>query len=166
METAVSINEWARATFGAGNPLEAATRCNIELAELISVIVCQPDNKEEIEGELADVYIVLCQVPQILGLSMPKGLGNECVLSQDNVHVCLRLSTSLNNILCALNSFEEHTCKAFEEKILMHVTWAVTYLNCLADLFQINLQRGIDQKMEINRSRNWMRLETGRFQHA
>lgn len=71
-----TISDWATSTFGEPRDLESlVARLNEEMAELISAVNCG-ESIDVIMNECADVYIVLCQLPDLCGYDL-EGLVNQ-----------------------------------------------------------------------------------------
>ena len=68
-ENQSTINQWQRATFGNVTPESAVARMNVEVAELIYKVNTH-GSKSEIGFEMADVYVVLCQLADAVGVSL------------------------------------------------------------------------------------------------
>ncbi len=76
-ESQDSICAWAKKTFGSAKLGLITARCNEEMAELITAVQAESVSTEALAAvaeECADVYIVLCQIVDHLGMDL-----QECV---------------------------------------------------------------------------------------
>lgn len=169
METPNSINTWARATFGSVTAYEAAVRANVELAELLSAV----NNKastELVAGECADVYIVVCQVPEILGKDLksltadllpPGPPGLHSFQDAENITVAINVDMAF-----LLESLKLDPTGVTDRAVEIHLVHLIRELERLALFFGVDLFEEVNKKMQVNRQREWAKTDGGRFQHA
>lgn len=79
-ETQQTISTWARKTFGDARVGTLVARCNEEMAELIAAamtISVSDETFSKIAEECADVYIVLCQVAESVGVDLDEQVDRK-----------------------------------------------------------------------------------------
>lgn len=167
METPNSINTWARETFGTVTAYEAAVRANVELAELLSAVNNQAST-ELVAGECADVYIVVCQVPEILGKDLKSLMDDllppgppELHSFQDAENITVAININMAFLLESLK-LDPTGVRAVE----IHLVHLIRELERLALFFGVDLSEEVNKKMQVNRQREWEKTDGGRFQHA
>lgn len=175
-ETPRTINKWAEETFGPRTPLEIAVRANVELAELISAI--QNSCHDSIVGsELADVRIVMDQIVDVkhidcgsLGDLEKSGLKRASIQMLNDKFIDMKSSAALNMLMALiidnLASLESEFAPEIEDEFLENLNTLYTMMNIMSESIGVNLQQSVNEKMAINRTRNWEKTETSRFQHS
>lgn len=139
-ETQATIAAWALEAFGDVKTTRSIlTRAGCEMAELVHAIECE-EPVEKIASEIADVIIVLCRYPSVL--------GGEYVGD------------------CGIHSEERIAYWAAEALHIEHPVRCVGYLIALTAQMRIDIGAAIDAKMKINRARKWMRKGAGHGQHV
>ncbi len=167
METPQSINLWAEQTFPPRDPLTVASRGNIELSELVSALINNAD-KEEIASEIADVFIVLCQVSELLGVNYSlilDFLEEDIALFEKKYPDINSIGTSirLGSFCYELMYFIDMSVSSEYENIFRKI---YTLIHKFVRLEEIDLQAEVDKKMQINRARQWKQTKSGHFQHT
>jgi hypothetical protein len=169
-ETQTSIVDWARATFGVpDSALSLAVRANQEVAELLvaamRVYAAAGDDQQWEEetalfaAELADVYIVYCQVADKLGFVLSAEAGDH--IEAEAVRVSTRINLRSANILSNL-ALGSPTALQFAQA---DITVLAQLLSHLAESHGDNLRDLVTRKMAVNRHREWVVLGRGLGQH-
>lgn len=74
-ETQSSIEAWRLATFGTVSPSLIAARMNVEVAELLLELARPNPSVKKIEGECADVLIVLYGICEAFGFDLHEAVN-------------------------------------------------------------------------------------------
>lgn len=157
-ETQQTIALWGRETFGGFSAFSMVVRANIEMAELLSAIECGAD-AEKVALEVADVDIVLCQVAEILGIDIE---AEDIHVSPTGLSI-LAQATFLNAEVSRLIHFiHDDMSTATLGPALENIYQSLVNL---AFALGFDLQEVRDEKMKINRARQWGRSKNGHFQH-
>lgn len=156
-ETAFTINSWAEQTFGPRGQLDAAVRANIEVAELISAIK-NDKSFSFVLMELADVWIVLCQLPAMKGCDMPRtGTPREY---EDSVHL-IDMALSFNALFADMMQRIANGERSWDGNLYM----MQRLLLDMAIVVEGDLFWAVNEKMKINRERKWGVTKNGNRQH-
>jgi NTP pyrophosphatase (non-canonical NTP hydrolase) len=99
-ETQSSIESWRLATFGTVSPQLIAARMNVEVAELLLELARPNPSVKKIEGECADVLIVLYGICEAYGIELHNAVDRKMAVNRgrtwdvrDGVGQHLRTST-------------------------------------------------------------------------
>lgn len=83
-ENQQTISQWADQTFGkAHSVMRVATRANEEMAELLRALAAGDDAKAA--DEVADVFIVLCRVAELLGFEIDSAVERKMFVNRKRV---------------------------------------------------------------------------------
>lgn len=168
MENQKSICEWALATFG---PLHSglliAARAHEEAAELFTKVVASPeqlghDDRKAIRLEIGDVLVVLYQVAEFYHMSLDDAICQTywlqaSVIEDDKITVAHGILEKFQGLFWQLRFDKTH----------LHQTLGLLgrLIANLAVLCQIHPGGAVDEKMLINRKRQWVMSGQGIGQH-
>jgi len=169
------IRTWAVTTFGSAQatPREVLVRCNRELAELLSAIENEAP-LDRIAGELADVYVVSCQVPVMMRSGWDAVMNTEGFGTSSTQAGRLSVALALNIFFAKAIGFYHRAWPACGEleapqrQSIVNETLGVvrSLLDALARDYGVNLYAEVDKKMDVNKARAWAKNENGSFQHV
>ena len=169
-ETPESITEWANSVFGVPkSTLSVLARANLEVAELMYK-VAHHECDTIIPGvavECADVYIVLCRVftmNQITSI-MPWAdvILRTSVPTETHLELTNRILRQLGACFSTMEMSNPETAK---RSLQYHLPNLVTDLYMLCKKQFHELPNMVDQKMQINRARQWKIDGNGHGQHV
>lgn len=173
-EFPASILRWSTATFGPRDAFTIAVRTASEISELVTSI-CYNNDQELITEELADCGVMLWQVLEVISpmyrRSRPSNLPVE-----SPIYEVLELQKEFTKTMQLLSPIPVNTAwnrrpgrrgtqaklgyaRNSLEKVLKH-------LETLALHYGVNLAEAVDNKMKINRARQWKQQSNGAYQHA
>lgn len=155
METQKSITAWAEETFGHHTALAKLVRCNVEIAELLSAL--SSGAVTEIGGELADVKIIFMQVKEALGDDTTYVRSHGCSFT------LMRLASELSQQVGLLMMMLEAGIDGEPMQLSLYVVEDI--IHDMAYVLQVDLNELVDEKMKVNRARQWGRTSAGRHQH-
>jgi NTP pyrophosphatase (non-canonical NTP hydrolase) len=75
------IHDWSRETFGQATALRTVVRLNEEVAELLTEAMDVRD-PQKLFGEVADVFIVLCSLASLYGISLEEQVEKKMVINR------------------------------------------------------------------------------------
>lgn len=158
METQASISQWAEETFGpVSSNFRVAARANEEMAELLRVISIGDSKK--VAEEAADVAIVISRLASRLSII----LDPSVVSPRDHQgarHLAAMANIKLATLLTYLALDDVSHLAGYT---LQELWW---YLEELCHELEYDLSRLIDEKMAINRKRQWERDGSGHGYHT
>lgn len=180
METVRSINDWGCAKFGERSVFNAAVRANLEMAELLALIVGENIDKEKLALEAADVIIVLCR-PAVKLLPYPEKVAeyittklpeimkgytvDTSIVFKPHFTVAARSLAEFVDMAVSCNEYETRIGEATAIELGRKLFRIVELLSHGMYVSGINLWDAVEQKMAINRKRQWKLDENGFGQH-
>ena len=166
-ETPASISAWNEETFNTTVD-QIANRAFLEIAELYYAVL-SGDTTEAFIEELADVAIMLWAVAS--GNNIKVEFKPDHFLTTVNYkhfsnEIKEQLTIEYCRLLCIDYATYLHEIKELNNKINIKLIESINHLNTIAHLWNIHLPDIVDNKMAINRSRNWKKVGKDNFQHV
>jgi NTP pyrophosphatase (non-canonical NTP hydrolase) len=167
-----TIHAWGTKTFGdaAHNSLGLAIRMTkeaVELTEFLSADLSQQEIKK-IHTEAADVAIVLLQVANAINFNVEKSLlvnhWKNIYDDQDDDISDEKLWNALPAKLAVdLVSAIFHNRSDMAKALIIRI---MAVLSVIEEVYEFDLWKEIQEKMEINAARSWKKLADGSHQHV
>jgi hypothetical protein len=164
-ETQESISLWAEETFGpVGSNARVAARANEEMAELIIDAADWDTPDKPMIKECADVAIVLCRLACRMGFELRLEIfphEHNLINRNRSAHdVVAKANLAMSKLLRALTANDSSpSAEAYANEcmvMLLHLPYFTRY----------SLGSMIDEKMAINRAREWRLDNTGHGYHV
>lgn len=151
-ETPESITAWASETFGEVPLIQVATRCNIEVAELVEAVLYSEESAQVAE-ECVDVLIMLLQIWH----RVVPGVGVDGLLKHPSggavpLSVVIELTAKTAHLVAA-------GAPTTAIRLMLRDAIATVSNICASRCRIVDVSVLIDAKMEINRKRSWATVD-------
>lgn len=162
-ETQASILAWARETFGHNEPKIIASRCALEVAELLHRIVYGAP-PEKIIDECADVAVMISQVAELREIDAALEAAMMGPTTMPDPIILAGEVTAKFGTIFQLLRWPNTTPR---ERTIYGELW-----KCLEGIVELvggptlTLVEARDNKMKVNRGRKWHTAADGRSQHV
>lgn len=164
IETQLSINTWADATFGHTNNVpHLLTRANLEIAELLHEITMPVPDFAKVREECADIAHILCRIAGIVGTNLDDVFAISPAIIDANLYPPASRVFSLMAYL-----FERLSVRNIisNNNITGHIENLTINLAQICAAAGGNLADEIDKKFVILRQREWVKDGTGCGSHV